>query len=89
VYGRTLEHRHGINAEPFARILSGEATPALRRLHVREVSGVYRAALIEAVVASPLLPRLEQFSFGYDELNLEDVPEQYRPRFAHLKRLGG
>lgn len=87
IYGRTLEHRHGINAEPFARILAGEATPTLRRLHVRDVSGVYRAELIDAVAESPLLPRLEQFSFGYDELDLDDVPEQHRPRFAHLKRL--
>ena len=87
VYGRTLEHRNGISAEPFARILSGAATPVLRRLHVRNVSTVYQAELIEAVAVSPLLPRLEQFSFGYDELNLDDVPARHRPAFAHLKRV--
>lgn len=87
VYGRTLEHRNGIHAEPFARILSGAATPALRRLHVREVSPVYEAELLEAVAASPLLPRLEKFSFSYDSLDPDTVPERHRPAFAHLTRL--
>jgi hypothetical protein len=87
VYGRTLEHRNGIHVEPFERILNGAATPALKRLHVREVSPVYRAALIDAVAASALLPQLEQFSFSYDSLDLDTVPERQRPAFAHLKRL--
>lgn len=87
VYGRTLEHRNGIHAEPFDRILNGAATPALKRLHVREVSEVYQAALIEAVAASPLLPRLEKFSFSYDSLDLEKVPARHRAAFAHLERL--
>ncbi|MDP1916170.1 MAG: hypothetical protein Q8L14_07985 [Myxococcales bacterium] len=86
VYGRTLEHRHGSHAEPFARILSGEATPRLRRLHVRDVSEVAQAALLEAVAESPLLPKLEQFSFSYGGLDLHAVPERIRPAFVHLER---
>lgn len=85
VYGRTLEHRNGIHSEPFARILNGAATPALKHLHIREVSSIYQAELIEAVAASPLLPRLEEFSFSFYSLDLDAVPEEHRAAFAHLK----
>ena len=57
----------------------------MRRLHVRDVSSVYQAELLEAVAACPLLPKLEQFS--YDALDLDDVPPRHRSAFAHLKQL--
>lgn len=85
VYGRTFEHRHGVKVEAFGPLLSGGATPALKRLYLREVDEVFQAAFLAALAESPLLPRLERFSFGYDALVLETVPASLRGAFAHLR----